>query len=226
MGRGSSNVTDREPCPWRIVDDVGGAFALGAVGGGLWHLGKGAKDAPQGFSTRLRGGVTALQARSSVLGGQFAVWGFLFACCDCSLTAVRQKEDPWNSIISGAVSGGVLAARAGPKHMVGNAVMGGVLLALIEGLTIAMSNYFDGGTDNPESFDATAPPTSGGSLSPPIGTSTAPPPTSIYPSTESSGDEGDFSMDTTFSSGSSSSSDSSNDSNSGGGWWSSFTSGK
>ena len=45
MGRGSSNVTDREPCPWRIVDDVGGAFALGAVGGGLWHLGKGAKDA-------------------------------------------------------------------------------------------------------------------------------------------------------------------------------------
>jgi hypothetical protein len=74
-----------------------------------------------------------------VLGGQFAVWGGLFACCDCSLTAIRQKEDPWNSIISGATTGGILAARAGPRAMASAAVVGGVLLALIEGMGIMFS---------------------------------------------------------------------------------------
>jgi import inner membrane translocase subunit TIM17 len=126
-----SGMADREPCPWRIVDDVGGAFSMGAIGGGLWHTIKGARMAPKG--ARFAGSLSAVQARSPVLGGQFAVWGGLFACCDCTLTAVRQKEDPWNSIISGAATGGVLAARAGPRAMASAAVVGGVLLALIEG---------------------------------------------------------------------------------------------
>jgi import inner membrane translocase subunit TIM17 len=126
-----SGMADREPCPWRIVDDVGGAFSMGGIGGGLWHTIKGARMAPKG--ARFAGSLSAVQARSPVLGGQFAVWGGLFACCDCTLTAVRQKEDPWNSIISGAATGGVLAARAGPRAMASAAVVGGVLLALIEG---------------------------------------------------------------------------------------------
>ena len=90
--------------------------------------------APSG--ARLAGSLSAVQARAPVLGGQFAVWGGLFACFDCSLTAVRQKEDPWNSIISGATTGGILAARAGPQAMASAAVVGGVLLALIEGMGI------------------------------------------------------------------------------------------
>lgn len=43
----------REPCPDRILDDVGGAFGMGAVGGGIWHALKGAKNSPGG--ARLRG---------------------------------------------------------------------------------------------------------------------------------------------------------------------------
>ena len=90
--------------------------------------------APAG--ARLAGSMSAVTARAPVLGGQFAVWGGLFACCDCTLTAVRQKEDPWNSILSGATTGGLLAARAGPQAMASAAVVGGVLLALIEGMGI------------------------------------------------------------------------------------------
>ena len=30
----------REPCPHRILDDLGGAFAMGAVGGGIVHCAK------------------------------------------------------------------------------------------------------------------------------------------------------------------------------------------
>eukprot|EP01034_Spumella_vulgaris_P031685 gene31685-39140_t len=39
---------EREPCPWRVVDDAGGAYVFGLVGGGLWHLGVGMKNAPAG----------------------------------------------------------------------------------------------------------------------------------------------------------------------------------
>ncbi|CAM9772127.1 unnamed protein product [Discosporangium mesarthrocarpum] len=131
---------DREPCPYRIIDDVGGAFAFGAIGGGIWHTVKGARNAPKG--QRLLGSLAAVKARAPVLGGNFAVWGGLFACFDCSMVAIRHKEDPWNSIISGAATGGVLALRAGPKTAAKNAMVGGVLLALIEGLGIAMTKAF------------------------------------------------------------------------------------
>lgn len=45
----------REPCPDRIVDDIGGAFGMGAVGGGIWHLIKGMKNSPR--NSRMRGGL-------------------------------------------------------------------------------------------------------------------------------------------------------------------------
>jgi len=228
-----SGMADREPCPWRIVDDAGGAFSMGAVGGGVWHLIRGFYNAPKGFSNRSRGAVTAIQARSPVLGGQFAVWGLLFACCDCSLTAIRQKEDPWNSIISGAATGGILAARAGPKHMVTSAVVGGVLLAMIEGMGIMLTNAFSQNNPNlaPEEqvYDPTAPPTAGGLMMPSSGPTSPPAASTSLPENfsfdEPSGtsDNGDFSMDTstTFSSGSTSSSSSGDgsSSNASGGWF-------
>lgn len=159
-------MADREPCPWRIVDDVGGAFCMGAIGGGIWHTVKGFRLAPAG--SRLQGSFSAVQARAPVLGGQFAVWGGLFACCDCTMTSIRQKEDPWNSIISGAVTGGVLAARAGPREMASAAVVGGVLLALIEGMGIMFTKMMAPPVPTAEDYeraklqDPTAPPTAGG----------------------------------------------------------------
>lgn len=44
--------------------------------------------------------------------GSFAVWGGLFSTIDCGLVRMRGKEDPWNSITSGALTGAVLAARS------------------------------------------------------------------------------------------------------------------
>jgi mitochondrial import inner membrane translocase subunit TIM17 len=135
----------REPCPYRIVDDIGGAFAMGAVGGSIFHIIRGARHSPKG--QRLRGGIFAVKARAPVLGGNFAVWGGIFSSFDCTLAAVRMKEDPWNSILAGAATGGVLAGRAGPKAMGKNALVGGVLLALIEGLGILITKMV---TPSPE----------------------------------------------------------------------------
>ena len=37
MGRGQYDFS-REPCPWRIVGDCGGAFTLGILGGSLFSF--------------------------------------------------------------------------------------------------------------------------------------------------------------------------------------------
>lgn len=43
----------REPCPYRIVDDCGGAFAMGCIGGGVFQAIKGFRNAPSGFNRRM-----------------------------------------------------------------------------------------------------------------------------------------------------------------------------
>ncbi|KAM7405102.1 hypothetical protein PAMP_012387 [Pampus punctatissimus] len=131
----------REPCPWRIVDDCGGAFTMGAIGGGVFQAIKGFRNAPAGVGHRLRGSANAVRVRAPQIGGSFAVWGGLFSTIDCGLVRMRGKEDPWNSITSGALTGAILAARSGPLTMMGSAMMGGILLALIEGFGILLTRY-------------------------------------------------------------------------------------
>ncbi|XP_041458593.1 mitochondrial import inner membrane translocase subunit Tim17-B-like isoform X2 [Lytechinus variegatus] len=117
----------REPCPWRIVDDCGGAFSMGVIGGSVVHAIIGARNAPAGYRHRLIGSFLAVKHKAPVVGGNFAVWGGLFSTFDCALVHIRKKEDPWNSITSGALTGAVLAARSG------------ILLAMIEGVGILMT---------------------------------------------------------------------------------------
>uniref|UniRef100_A0A0G4GAT0 Mitochondrial import inner membrane translocase subunit TIM17 n=1 Tax=Chromera velia CCMP2878 TaxID=1169474 RepID=A0A0G4GAT0_9ALVE len=123
----------REPCPDRIVEDLGGAFGMGCVGGFIWHFVKGARNSTRGevLSTAL----FSAKSRAPVLGGNFAVWGGTFSSFDCTLQYLRQKEDHWNAIASGALTGGVLALRGGWRVASRNAVVGGVLLAIIEGVS-------------------------------------------------------------------------------------------
>lgn len=127
----------RDPCPYVIVSDCGGAFGVGAVGGGLWYFFKGLRNSPRG--DRWSGAITSVKSRAPVLGGNFAVWGGLFATFDCGLAGLRGKEDSWNAIMSGAITGGVLAARSGRNTMIASAVMGGVFLALIEGVGVLIN---------------------------------------------------------------------------------------
>lgn len=126
----------REPCPWRIVDDCGGAFTMGAIGGGVFQSIKGFRNAPSGINKRILGSLMAIKQRSPIIAGNFAIWGGMFSTIDCTLVHFRQKEDPWNSIISGTLTGGILAARNGLPAMAGSAIIGGMLLALIEGVGI------------------------------------------------------------------------------------------
>merc|ERR1712080_424710 len=101
----------------------------------------GAYNAPAGYLRRLMGGIIRVKERAPLLGGQFAAWGICFSSFDCTFAHIRGKEDPWNSIMSGAAAGAVMAARQGPKSMVGSAVVGGMLLGMIEGMGLLMNNF-------------------------------------------------------------------------------------
>jgi len=73
------------------------------------------------------------------VGGSFAVWGGLFSTFDCAMVYARQKEDPWNSIVAGAATGGFLSMRQGAGAAGRSALMGGILLALIEGAGLMLN---------------------------------------------------------------------------------------
>ncbi|KAH8151038.1 uncharacterized protein LAJ45_04739 [Morchella importuna] len=127
----------RDPCPWVVLNDFGGAFAMGAVGGALWHGIKDFRNAPPG--ERRIHALTAIKARAPILGGNFGVWGGLFSTFDCAVKGVRQKEDPYNAIIAGFLTGGALAVRGGVKAAGNGAVGCACLLAVIEGVGIGMN---------------------------------------------------------------------------------------
>ncbi|KAA1093204.1 translocase of the inner membrane [Puccinia graminis f. sp. tritici] len=113
---------------------------MGAIGGTVWHGVKGMRNSPKG--DRLSGSLAAIKARAPVVGGNFGVWGGMFSSFDCLVKGYRQKEDPWNAILSGFMTGGALAARGGVRSMVGSAIGCGVLLGVFEGVGVLFQRLF------------------------------------------------------------------------------------
>lgn len=71
--------------------------------------------------------------------GNFAVWGGTFSTFDCTFQHMRKKDDHWNAIASGAATGGLLALRGGWRAASRQAVIGGILLAVIESVMVVFS---------------------------------------------------------------------------------------
>jgi import inner membrane translocase subunit TIM17 len=116
------------------MDDAGGAFSMGCVGGAIFYFVKGFYNSPS--RERFRGGIFALKNRAPVLGGSFAMWGGLFSVVDCSLLWWRQKDGPENAVTAGFCTGGLLAIRSGAQLAWRNAIAGAVILGIIEGVNI------------------------------------------------------------------------------------------
>ncbi|KAI3892454.1 hypothetical protein MKX03_012672 [Papaver bracteatum] len=119
------------PCPHRIVDFAGGAFGLGAVGGGVYHFVKGLYNSPKG--ERFIGGAQAVRLNSPRLGCYFGAWGATVSACECSIAYLRDKEDRWNLIIAAGTASGLLDIRKGFPRASRSAVTMGDLWTLSEG---------------------------------------------------------------------------------------------
>ncbi|CAH2447618.1 TIM23 complex subunit [Komagataella phaffii CBS 7435] len=129
----------RDPCPLIIVNDFGGAFAMGALGGTVWHGIKGFRNSPIG--ERRIGAISAIKARAPVVGGNFGVWGGLFSTFDCTVKAIRKREDHWNAIIAGFFTGGALAMRGGWKQTRNSAITCACVLGVFEGVGMMFQRF-------------------------------------------------------------------------------------
>lgn len=93
--------------------DIGAAFSMGLIGGGLWHGVKGIRSASKGM--RWRNFRLMVRTKAPPMGGAFAMWGGLFTTFHCLFISRGYQEGPWPAIISGTMTGAVLAARNGPQ---------------------------------------------------------------------------------------------------------------
>ena len=140
--------TYRQPCPGRIFEDLGVGFAIGTLGGTVFYFLKGKLSATNKVGAwnsprnkRFMGELVHIRNRAPLIGGSFAMWGGCFASLDCLLLHYRQRDDPMNAVMSGFLTGGILAFRSGPQAALKNAFIGGFMLCLIEGVTVMITQY-------------------------------------------------------------------------------------
>jgi len=111
---------------------------MGCTGGTLWYLARGIYNSPR--KQRLRGGINFMKHRAPMLGGSFALWAGTFGTVECTLIALRRRDDPLNSIVSGFLTGGIMAMRSGFTATMRGALGGGLILGMIELVTKKMTD--------------------------------------------------------------------------------------
>lgn len=89
---------------------------MGTVGGSIFHGIKGFRNAPSGYKHRFAGSLISVRQKATLTGAGFAAWGGMFSVVDCSLAHIRKKEDAWNSVGSGFITGGLLQIRRKKKN--------------------------------------------------------------------------------------------------------------
>jgi import inner membrane translocase subunit TIM17 len=127
------------PCPGRIFNDLGDAFATGTALGTIWYFAKGAYYSVR--KERVRGGIQLVANRAPILGGSFAMWGCIFSISNCCMVYLRNREDPINSVVAGFTTGFVLAIRGGIRNAMRSAIIGGLFLGIIEVIMVIYQQW-------------------------------------------------------------------------------------
>ena len=127
------------PCPGRIVHELGDGFSIGVILGGFWYMAKGAFHSVR--DERIKGGLVLIRKRAPILGGSFAMWAGLFSVSSCAMVYLREKEDPLNSVVGGAVTGFLLSIRGGIRRAIPHGIFGGIFLGVIEVVSVLFVSY-------------------------------------------------------------------------------------
>ncbi len=127
------------PCPGRIIVDLGDGFSTGCALGAVWYFIKGSYYAVR--RERIKGGLMLVRSRAPILGGSFGMWACIFSVSCCGMVYLRQREDPFNSVVAGFTTGFVLAIRGGMRNAFRSAIIGGLFLSIIEGMMIMHQQY-------------------------------------------------------------------------------------
>ncbi|TPX33717.1 hypothetical protein SmJEL517_g03426 [Synchytrium microbalum] len=115
-----------ESCPAKAALSGGAGFALGGAFGMFMSsvdLGS-TTDEFLKLSTReqLKFTLRDMGSRSLSSAKNFGMVALLFSSSECVIETYRAKNDMYNGISAGCMTGGALSARAGPKAMLGGCV--------------------------------------------------------------------------------------------------------
>ncbi|CAI9775021.1 unnamed protein product [Fraxinus pennsylvanica] len=129
-----SRMVHSEPWLDSLSDDIGFLFCFGISSGSAFYMLKGMYNSPKG--ERLIRGSQALRMNAPRFASNCAIWGGLYSVFESSMTYVRQKDDPWNNILSAAAASGFLKMRQGLGPASRSALFFGAAVALLEGWEI------------------------------------------------------------------------------------------
>ena len=86
---------------------------------------------------QLGDGLRDMKTRALSTGRSFALVGGVYATVECFLERLRGRKDMRNALASGAVTGALIAVRAGPRAM----AFGGAGFAAFSGVMELMMPY-------------------------------------------------------------------------------------
>ncbi|TPX38783.1 hypothetical protein SeMB42_g04647 [Synchytrium endobioticum] len=115
-----------ESCPAKAVLSAGAGFALGGAFGMFMSSVDHASTTEEmlKLSTReqLKFTLRDMGTRSYSSAKNFGMVALLFSSSECVIESYRAQNDMYNGVTAGCLTGGALAARAGPRAMLGGCV--------------------------------------------------------------------------------------------------------
>ena len=110
-----------ESCPAKSILSTGAGFAMGGLFGMFMSSvdTSSSLDKYNEMTTRqqIRYTLKDMGSKSFSTAKQFAVVGGIFAGTECIIETYRAKNDIWNGVSSGCITGSILARSAGPQAM-------------------------------------------------------------------------------------------------------------
>lgn len=110
-----------ESCPFKTVMAGGAGFGLGAVFGLFMSSmqydlpGSATSIYDKPFKEQMRLQFKDMGKRSFSSARNFGLVGAIFSGTECSIESYRAKNDIYNGVSAGCITGGVLAMNAGPQ---------------------------------------------------------------------------------------------------------------
>ncbi|KAK3123452.1 hypothetical protein QOZ80_8AG0631180 [Eleusine coracana subsp. coracana] len=122
----------------RVIDVAGDGFLLGTAAGSSFHFVKGLAVSPVGGGGRLAGAVRAVHANAPCVAGMCGAYAAVYCASKSAVSIAHQRDDPWNAVAGGAMSGGLLNARRGASAAALSAALGATTVAAVLGLVWAI----------------------------------------------------------------------------------------
>lgn len=113
---------------YRLIQDVGLAYVMGAGGSSVFYLLRGLRNSPSGG--RLAGAVRAVGTNVPLFAAGCVAYSAMFCAAEAVVSHARQRnQDHWDAIAAGAAASGLFRIDRGAAAAARNTLFGATLFA-------------------------------------------------------------------------------------------------